>query len=182
MLHDLQVENEGEVKVVGVGLEAADVEAAIMRQNAFEGEIGTGAEEVESGDDGEVAAGGFASDEQQAAAELFLRMVDQVLSNVEAVFVAGWVRMFRSQAIPDADDGQAGAVGEVLEQDVLRLLVLQHPASAVDVVEDALGLAGLGNEDSTWDLAPLLSRGQFDVLAAIQQHRLGERRFAILSH
>lgn len=68
-------------------------------------------------------------------------MIDQVLADVEAVLIAGRVRVLRRETVADGDDGEVGVVGVVSELEVLVGFGLKDPAAAVDVVEDAFGFA-----------------------------------------
>lgn len=101
-------------------------------------------------DGGKVAASGLAAHEKQRDAVVALGVVDEVFADVVAVFVRSRVGVFRGETVADADDDETGGVAEVVEHGVLSAFVLEDPAAAVDVVEDADCFGVFGAEDAAW--------------------------------
>lgn len=157
--------------------------AAEMQQQALEAEGGEFrvrvVEQMERDEHGEVSAGAFTAHERQRDAERRLRVLHQPLGRVVAVLRARGKGILRRQAIPDRQHHRARPVGDVLQRGVLRLLVLQHPAAAVDVHEEALaGLAVLWPQHAARDVSPCLAARDAVVLGGGQVGRLWEGSFS----
>ena len=119
----------------------------------------------------EVASGAFAAHEEDSPSEFSFGVIDEVFGYVEAVFVGSWVRVFWREPVANTYDSQVVVLGKVLEERVLRLLVLEHPArqlsdkmvgddsdltlpaSSMNMIEYARRLARFRSKHSTRDLA-----------------------------
>jgi hypothetical protein len=142
-----------------------------------------------------VAACAFAAEEEKGSVVVFLGVVDEVFADVVAVFVWCWVWIFwswrdknrncqrirgirkvigskkdtRTQTIANTDDCQLVVIGKEFQINILSLLGLQNPSSAVDVIKYAFRLPGRRLEHAAGYLTALVTGRDRYVFAAFQE-------------
>lgn len=107
-----------------------------------------------------MCAGALTNDEgQRSSVKPLLRIIDEPLGGVVTVLGCLGGRVLGRESLPDRDAEHARGVRHGLQQRVLRRLVLQHPAAAVDVHQYrsfyrcATGPLQLRLQDPGWDRA-----------------------------
>ena len=94
----------------------------------------------EQGDRGKMRSGGLASDEQPVGAELVRRVVEKPAGRRLAIVRPCRIRIFRCEAVGDADHRDVAGVDDDLVERVHHFGRARHPRAAVDMEEHAVRL------------------------------------------
>ena len=105
LLHDPHIQHQRQIKMPGLRQEPTQIKCSEVQHQTLEREVGSLLEEVEGSDSAQVAASGVAAHEEHRGAVVLLGVIDEVGSDVEAVFVSCWVGIFRGEAVADGYDG-----------------------------------------------------------------------------
>ena len=183
VVHDIPAEHQWQIaKVVHLRQKVAEIKCTEVEHKTLKREVRSALQQVKASDRAQMTPSRITAQGEKRHTVLLLRIVDQPLSDIEAVFITSRIRILRRQAIANRNDDQIEVARDPVEKDVLRVLAVQHPTSTMDMVEDPFRLDFSRLEETAGDLSSGLAGWDLYVLAVLEALGFGKCGLASRSH